>query len=196
MEGSLQRRVRVAAAAVCALGVAALGGALIVDHATATQSAVPAGAVPGVLQTPGSGACVGQAQARGVWRDVDARLDALVLHPSVAGVDAVAQGTAAVQLRAYVQQHLLDQHLTEREQSRLDSLTVVQGARGAQPLTVRAVVTLVRDDYLGAGGHVDHADPGVGQTGAVLASYVRTASGWKLVTLAHLPLPTGSGTSV
>jgi hypothetical protein len=197
MAQTLLHRLRLAAAAVLALGGVTAGTALAVAHATTTQTAVPAGAVPGVLQTPGSGACVTQAQARAVWQSVDGRVNALELHPSLSGVDAVAQGTAATQLRQYVQQRLLDQHLSEREVQRLDSLSVLQPACGSQPLTVRAYVTLVQDDYLAADGHVDHRDPGVGQTSEVLDSYVRTADSWKVVTIASLGPPSLSpGTTV
>lgn len=192
MAKTLLQRMRLAAAGVVALGGITAGTALAVAHATTTQNVVRAGAVPGVLQTPGAGTCVAQAEARAVWQGVNTRVDALVLHPSLAAVDGVAQGTAAVQLRQYVQQRLLDQHLTEREVQRLDSLTVVQPACGSQPLTVRAAVTLVQDDYLAADGHVDQHDPGVGQASQVIESYVRTTSGWKVITIARVGQPSVS----
>ena len=197
MAGTLPHRLRVAAAAAAVLGGVTAGTALAVAHGTTVQTAVPAGAVPGVLQTPASGACVTQSQARAVWQSVDDRVNALERHPSLSGVDALAQGTAAAQLRQYVQQRLLDAHLTEREVQRLDSISVLQPACGNQPLTVRVFVTLVADDYLAADGHLDHRDPGVGQTSEVLESYVRTQSGWKVVTIATLVPPSASpGTSV
>jgi hypothetical protein len=197
MAATLRHRLRLAAAAVVALGGVTAGTALAVAHATTEQTAVPAGAVPGVLQTPGGGTCLTQAQARAVWQNVDERMTALELHPSLSGVDAVAQGTAATQLRQYLQQRLLDQHLSEREVQRLDSISVLQFACGSQPLTVRAYVTLVQDDYLAADGHVDHRDPGVGQTSEVLLSYVRTPGGWKVITIASLGAPPASpGTTV
>jgi hypothetical protein len=90
-----------------------------------------------------------------------------------------------------MQQRLLDQNLTEREQSRLDDLGIVQAACGAQPLTVRVTETLLQDDYLAADGSVDHADPGVGQAAHLLQSYVRSGATWKLITIASLdPTPT------
>jgi len=197
MTQTLLHRLRLAAATVIALGGVTAGTALAVAHGTTVQTAVPAGAVPGVLQTPGGGACLTQAQARAVWQSVDDRLNALELHPSLRGVDALAAGTAAAQLHQYVQQRLLDAHLTEREVQRLDSISVLQPACGNQPLTVRVYVTLVADDYLAADGHVDHRDPGVGQTSEVLESYVRTPGGWKVVTIASLVPPAASpGTSV
>jgi hypothetical protein len=193
MAPTLLQRLRIATTAALTLGGVTVGAALAVAHATtAEQNAVPAGAVPGVLQTPGSGACITEAQARGVWQTVDDRVNALVLHPSTAAVAALAQGTAATQLRAYVQQRLLDQHLTEREVQRLDSISVLQPACGSQPLTVRVYVTLVQDDYLAADGHVDHRDPGVGQSSEVIESYVRTPGGWKVITIATLGTPAPS----
>jgi len=196
MGGRLRTRVAIAAAAAVVLVGITLGAAVVVAHVGGSTNAIPAGSVPGVLQTPGAGGCVGKTEARQVWNDVSARLDALVLHPSLSGVDGVAQGTAATQIRAYLQQRLLDQRLTEREQSRLDDLSVVQSACGSQPLTVRVTETLVQDDYLAADGSVDHADPGVGQTSHLLQSYVRSGGGWKLITVASLDQTPGPGTTV
>jgi hypothetical protein len=197
MRSLLRSRVaRAAASAVLLVGLT-IGAAVAVGRLSGTTGVVPAGAVPGVLQTPGSGSCVARPQAEQIWTDVNARLDALVLHPSLSGVDAVAQGTAAVQTRAYIQQRLLDNHLTEREKSRLDDLSIVQPACGAQPLTVRVTATLVQDDYLAADGHVDHQDPGVGQASHLLESFVRSgAGGWKLVTIASLDQSPSPGTVV
>jgi hypothetical protein len=189
-------RVGLATSAAVALVGITLGAALAVAHFSGTKSVLPAGAVPGVLQTPGAGACVGKQQAQQVWTDVSNRLDALVLQPALTGVDAVAQGTAATQMRTYIQQRLLDNHLTEREQSKLVDLSIVQSACGAQPLTVRVTVTLVQDDYLAADGHVDHADPGVGQTNHLLESYVRSGATWKLITIASLDQSPAPGTTV
>jgi hypothetical protein len=189
-------RAGLAASATVALAGITLGAALAVAHVSGSKSALPAAAVPGVLQTPGAGACVNKQGAQQVWTEVSDRLDALVLHPALSGVDAVAQGTAATQMRTYIQQRLLDNHLTERERSKLDDLSVVQPACGAQPLTVRVTVTLVQDDYLAADGHVDHADPGVGQTNHLLQSYVRSGATWKLITIASLDQSPAPGTTI
>jgi len=194
MGGLFRSRAGIATVAAVLIVGAALGAAIVVGHVTGSRNAIPAGAVPGVLQTPSSGACVARAQAQQVWSDVDARVDALVLHPSVSGVDAVAEGTAAEQMRAYVQTALLDHGLSERETSQLDDLSIVQSACGALPLTVRVTVTLLQDDYLAADGSVDHSDPGVGQVSHLLESYVRAGGGWKLVTIASLDATPGPGT--
>lgn len=174
------------------LGGVTAGTVLAVSHATTVQSAIPAGAVPGLVPSPAAGNCLTEVAARNVWQSVDNRLNALELHPTVAGVEGIALGSAAAQLRQYVQQRLLDQHLTEREVQRLQSLTVLQAGCGGQPLTVRASVTLVRDDYLAPDGHVDHRDPGVGQTSEVLESFVRSSGGWKVITIASLGGPAAS----
>jgi hypothetical protein len=196
MRSLFRTRTGIATAAAVVLVGITLGAAVTVAHFSGTQNAIPAGAVPGVLQTPGAGACVSKAQAQQVWTDVSNRLDALVLHPALSGVDAVAQGTAAAQIRAYLQQRLLDQGLSEREKSRLDDLTVVQSGCGSQPLTVRVTETLLQDDYLAADGSVDHADPGVGQTSHLLQSYMRSGATWKLVTITSLDQSPAPGTTV
>jgi len=160
-----------------------------VRHGTGS---VPATSVPGVTETPVPGACVGESAARGIWTDVSHRLDALVLHPTLSGVGSVATGTAAQQIRQYIQQTLLDKHLTEREQERLDALSVVQPGCNGAFLTIRATETLVRDDYLAADGHVDHVDAGLGQTHQLLESYQRTGSTWKVFAIVPLDEPTPS----
>jgi subtilisin family serine protease len=190
-------RWTLAVVATVVLAVVAAAGAVVV-HRLSSGGSVPAADVPGLAQTPAPGACVDEAQARSVWSDVTARLDALVLHPDVSRVDTVAQGTAAQEIRAYLEQTLLDKHLHEREQERLDALQVVQRGCGGVPLTVRATETLVRDDYLAPDGHVDHTDSGVGQTHDTLESYVRSGGSWKLIALATLggPTPTDQGQTI
>jgi hypothetical protein len=193
----LRSRIGLAATAAVALVGATVGAAIAIAHFSGSKTTLPASSVPGVIQTPGSGACLDSAQARQVWNDVNARLDALVLHPSLAGVDAVAQGAAAVQMRQYIQQRLLDQNLTEREKARLDDLTVVQAGCGSQLLTVRVTETLIQDDYLAADGHVDHVDPGVGNASHLLESFVRSGGTWKVSTIVSLdqtPSPGGGAT--
>lgn len=186
MAETLVHRARLAALAATVLGGVTAGSALAVAHATAVPPALPAAAVPGVLPGPGGGACLGQAQARAVWQSVEDRIDLLLRNPAEAGVDAVAEGAAATQLRAYVQTSLLDQHLSEHQLRALTALTVLQAGCGVQPLTVRATVTLAVDDYLTPDGQVDHSDPGVGQASQVLESFVRSGAGWKVITIAPL----------
>jgi hypothetical protein len=194
---ALTRRFGIAVMLAVGLFFVAIVAAITVVTLTASHgSAVPAGAVPGIITTPGGGPCVDEAGARTVWNDVNARLDALVLHPDLGRIAAVAQGTAATQMQQYLQQRLIDQHLTEREQERLDSLVIVQAGCGNQPLTVRVTETLVRDDYLAADGSVDHADPGVGSASHVLESYVRSAGVWKVITISSLDQTPNPGTIV
>ncbi|HEV7679524.1 MAG TPA: hypothetical protein VGQ42_13240 [Candidatus Dormibacteraeota bacterium] len=179
------------------LPIVAACGALAVVHFSGVRSgALPARAVPGVATTPGSGACVDVAGARMVWSDVNARLQALVLHPDVGRIAGVAQGAAATQMQQYLQQRLIDQHLTERELERLDDLSIVEAGCGSGPLTVRVTETLVQDDYIDAGGSVDHTDPGVGSASHVLESYVRSGDVWKVITISSLDQTPNPGTTV
>jgi hypothetical protein len=161
-----------------------------------TSDSVPASAVPGVTQTPAAGACLDNQQARGVWNDVTARLDALSLHPDTTKVSDVAEGTAGDEIRQYLQSTLISKGLTEREKERLDDLTVVQAGCNGEPLTVNLTETLVQDDYLAKDGHVDHQDPSVGQSLHMLESYVRSGSTWKLIALTSLDQPTSNGNIV
>jgi hypothetical protein len=186
----LRSRVGVAAAAAIVLVGATLGAAIALAHASGSKGTQATAAAP----SPGQ--CLTVSQARQVWSDVNGRLDALVLHPTLAGVDAIAQGSAAVQMRQYIQQRLLDQKLTEREKSRLDDLIVVQAGCGSQALTVRSTSTLVQDDYLAADGHVDHADPGVGSTTHLLESYARSGGVWKVTSLTSLDQTPAPGSTV
>jgi hypothetical protein len=184
-------RALLVAAGIVAVAVAAV----LVGRATAGSNSVPASSVPGVTSTPAPGPCLDDQQARGVWSDVTKRLDALVLHPDLARVATVAQGTAAQEISDYVQHTLLDHHFTEREHERLDDLSVVQPGCGGQPLSVRVTETLVQDDYLAPDGHVDHRDAGVGQSHQLLETYMHTASGWKVIDIASLdatPSPSGN----
>jgi hypothetical protein len=195
MIGLLRSRVGLATAAAIVLVGATLGAALTLARVSGSKGSVPASSVPGVVQSP-SGACVSNAQARQVWTDVSARLDALVLHPSLSGIDAVAQGSAATEMHQYIQQRLLDHNLTEREKSRLDDLKIVKGGCGSDPLTVRVTETLMQDDYLAADGHVDHVDPGVGQTSHLLETYARVDGTWKVLDIASLDQTPSPGTTV
>jgi hypothetical protein len=196
MPPQMQRtRTLVAVAVVVLLSALAAIAALVV-HITTGSSALPASSVPGVLQTPAGGPCLDSTQARAVWTDVNARIDALSLHPDISHVAAVAEGTAADDIRQYLQQTLIDKHLTEREREHLDDLTVVQPGCSGQPLTVHVHETVVQDDYLRPDGHVDHTDPAVGQTLNMLESYVRSGGTWKIIALTSLDQPTPSGNFV
>ena len=196
MSALFRSRIGLAIAAAVVMVGATLGAALAVAHFSSGRRAVPAAVVPGVLQTPQPGGCVNKQQAEQVWTDVSARLDALALHPDLGAVDGVAQGTAASQLRQYLQQQLIDAHLTEREKSHLDDLVIVRAACGSQPLTLRVTETLVQDDYLRADGSVDHQDAGVGQTAHLLESFVRSGDTWKVTTIASLDQSPGPGSTV
>ena len=189
-------RGRIVVASVAIIAVAAVAAiTAVVAHFHGTTSSIPAGSIPG-LQNPAPGACLTDTQARAVWTDVSQRLDALSLHPDTTRVGDVAEGTAAAEITQYLQQTLLDKHLTERERERLDGLTVVQAGCGSGSLTVQATETLVQDDYLAPDGHVDHKDPQVGQTQHLLESYVRSGSVWKLIALTSLDQPSPSGNIV
>jgi hypothetical protein len=180
-------------AVMVTLALLALGGALAVHVASGSTGSVPAGSVPGVTATPQPGPCVDTQQARSIWNDVNTRIDGLSLHPDLSRVGDVAEGSAADEITAYLQQQLLDHKLTERERERLDALTVVQNGCGGNPLTVNVSETVVQDDYLAPNGHVDHSDPAVGQTLHLVESYVRSGSTWKIITMTSLDQPTPSG---
>lgn len=187
-------RWTLAVIATVVLALVTAVGVVVVRH-TSGSGSVPATSVPGITETPGAGPCLDEAAARKVWSEVNARLDALVLHPDVSHIGTVAEGTAADDVRQYIEDNLLAKHLTERERERLDSLQVLQGGCAGQPLTVRTSETLVQDDYLAADGHVDHVDSGVGRTTQLIESYVRSGSTWKVIAIQSLdqPTPTDSG---
>jgi len=192
------QRARWTFAVIATIAIAAIAAGAVIVHHTSGSGSVPAASVPGVTETPAPGACVDDAQARNVWTDVTRRIDALVLHPDVSHIDTVAQGTAAQDIRQYLEQTLLAKHLTERERERLDAVRVLQPGCNGLPLTLQVTETLVQDDYLAVGGHVDHADPGVGQTHRSLESYVRSGGTWKLIALESLdqPTPTDTGQTI
>jgi hypothetical protein len=181
------------AVVVVLCGLAAIV-AVIVHAATGSgNGTLPASSVPGVTQTPPGGPCLDSTQARSVWNDVNARLDALSLHPDTQRVGDVAQGTAASEIRQYLQKNLIDKNLTERERERLDDITVVQPGCAGQPLTVHISETVVQDDYLRPDGHLDHTDSAVGTTLHMLESYVRSGGTWKIIALTPLDQPTPQG---
>ena len=189
-------RTAVAAGVMVALAGLALIAGIIVHNTTRSSASLPAGVVPGLVQTPAAGPCVTTKQARAVWNDVNDRIDALSLHPDLKRVGDVAEGTAADEISQYLQLTLIDKKLTERERERLDDLTVVEPGCNGEPLTVNVSETLVQDDYLAADGHVDHVDANVGHSLHLLESYVRAGSTWKVVALTSLDQPTPSGNFV
>lgn len=190
-------------AAIAFAVLAALAIGLGVHAARAGHSARTAvlhpGSVPGITQTPAAGPCVDATAARAIWTDVSRRVDALVLHPDLSRISDVADGTAAEELRAYIQSNLLDHHLTEREQERLDDLRVLQPGCHGSPLTLQVRETLVRDDYLAPDGHVDHVDAEVGTTHTIVDTYFRTGTTWRITAIEPVdqgtPTP-GGGQSI
>jgi hypothetical protein len=187
-------RAGIALAVVAVLAVGLGVYAAVVRHNARTAVLHPS-SVPGITQTPAPGACVDATAARGIWTDVSKRVDALVLHPDLSRIGDVADGTAAEELRVYIQTNLLDHKLTEREQERLDDVRVLQpGCHGA-PLTLQVRETLVHDDYLAPDGHVDHVDAGVGSTHTLVDTYFRTGDTWRITAIEpadqSTPAPSG-----
>lgn len=173
--------------------LAAIAAVIVHDTSGRSKGTLPASGVPGVTQTPPGGPCLDSTQARGVWSDVNGRLNALSLHPDTKRVGDVAAGTAADEIRQYLQKTLIDKNLTERERERLDDITVIQPGCAGQPLTVHISETVVQDDYLRPDGHLDHTDSAVGQTLHMLESYVRSGGTWKIIALTPLDQPTPQG---
>jgi hypothetical protein len=191
---STRARVALAAGIVVALAGVAVIAAVVAHFADRGNGALPASSIPGI-PSPGN-ACLDTTQAKAVWTDITKRLDALSLHPDVAHVGDVAEGTAATEIRQYLQQTLIDKHLTERERERLDNLSVIEDGCDGLPLTVHVTETLVQDDYLAPDGHVDHVDSQVGQQLESVDSYVRSGSTWKVVAITSLAQPTPQGNTV
>jgi hypothetical protein len=178
----------VAVAAGVAAAVVHFGGSKNTSSSNASGAAPP----PPTATT----GCLNDSQARAIWNDLNGRLDALVLHPDLNKIADVAQGTAATDMRQYIQQKLLDHKLTEREHERLDSLSIVQAGCNGQPVTLRVTETLVQDDYLAADGHIDHQDPAVGSASHLLESFARSGSTWKVTSIASLDQTPDPGTTV
>lgn len=193
---SSRARIALAAGIMVALAGVAFIAALIAHFADNGHNSLPAGSIPGI-PTPGTGAaCLDTTQARAVWTDVTKRLDALSLHPDVSRVGDVAAGSAATEIRHYLQQTLIEKHLTEREREQLDNLSVIEDGCNGLPLTVHVTETLVQDDYLAPDGHVDHSDSQVGHQLETVESYVRSGSTWKVVAITSLEQPTPQGNTV
>ena len=138
--------------------------------------------------------CVTQTEAMRIWTMVNHRLDAIELDPHHAGVSAVTTGNALAQITTYMEQQLVAYGLTEHEVDRLDQLSVVQAGCNGSRLIVNVTMTLVQDDYLKAGGAVDHRDPSVGRAFNLLQEYVQSGGSWKETDLSDLTPPGASPT--
>jgi hypothetical protein len=138
--------------------------------------------------------CVTQTEATRVWMTVNHRLAAIELDPHHGGVSAVTSGNALAQITTYMEQQLVARGLTEHEVDRLDRLSVVQAGCSGSRLIVNVTMTLVQDDYLKAGGAVDHRDPSVGRAFNLLQEYVQSGGSWKESDLSDLTPPGASPT--
>lgn len=138
--------------------------------------------------------CVTQLEATRIWTTVSHRLAAVELDPHHAGVSAVTTGNALAQITTYMEQQLVARGLTEHEVDRLDQLSVVQAGCNGSRLIVNVTMTLVQDDYLKAGGAVDHRDPSVGRAFNLLQEYVQSGGSWKETDLSDLTPPGASPT--
>ncbi len=151
------------------------------------------GATPTPTPKPATG-CVTRAQATQIWTSIDKKLNAIELDPKHAGLSAVATGNAFGLITDYLQNQLVNQHFTEREVDRLDSLTVVNAGCNNGTLELKVGVTATRDDYLTPSGHVDHSDPLVGVLLHIDESFTRSGGGWKESDFVDLDLPPASPT--
>lgn len=177
-------RIHLSAILVSAVVLAGCGGS--------SSSAAPQAGGPSPAR---SSSCVDVRAATEVWKDVNRRLNAVTRSADHGGLDGAATGAAAALLRQYIDAQLIAKKLTEREQDRLDSLTVTDGGCSGGPLVVEVRETLVGDDYIAADGHVDHADAKVGTASHFQNTYVRAGSTWKLSDLQDLDAPGPSAPS-
>jgi hypothetical protein len=138
--------------------------------------------------------CVTQTEATRIWMTVNHRLAAIELDPHHAGVSAVTTGNALAQITTYMEQQLVARGLTEHEVDRLDQLSVVQAGCNGSRLIVNVTMTLVKDDYLKAGGAVDHRDPSVGRAFNLLQEYVESDGSWKEIDVSDLTPPNAGPT--
>lgn len=174
-----------AAPRALALGVTLVAAGSLSACGPRTSSSPAASATSGASPSPSAvaratGACVTTSDARVVWTTVNGRLVAIGLDPHHAGVDGVAAGPAADQLRQYFQRQLTAQNLVERETDRLDDVVVLDPACSNAPLVLRVTETLVQDDYLRPDGAIDHRDARVGSQLHYVMTYERTSDGWRL----------------
>jgi hypothetical protein len=154
------------------VAVAIVVAVLLVSCATSS----PAHATPTPIVKNG---CVTESEATRIWMTVNHRLGAIELDPHHAGASAVTTGDALTEITTYLEQQLVAHGLTEHEVDRLDRLTVVQAGCNGGRLSLNVIMTLVQDDYLKAGGAVDHRDPAVGRTLNLLQEYVQSGGAWK-----------------
>jgi hypothetical protein len=138
--------------------------------------------------------CVARPEATRIWTTVNHRLDAIELDPRHAGVSAVTTGNALTEITAYLEQQLVAHGLTEREVDRLNQLTIVQAGCNGGRLILNVTMTLLQDDYLKAGGAIDHRDPSVGNALNLLEEYVRSGGAWKESDFSDLTPPGASPT--
>ena len=164
-----QTPATIAAAALCAVIVAACGSSTPAAQSGATNGGVPA---------QGSG-CVSQSQAQQIWTAIDNRIIAFEAHPKSATPDTVATGAALEAIQTYLAQQLEANNWTEREVDKLDSLTVATAGCNNGTLVVHGTITLVTDEYLAADGQVDHHDTEEGQKQDFIDNYVRVGGYWK-----------------
>jgi hypothetical protein len=138
--------------------------------------------------------CVTQSEATRIWTTVNHRLDAIELDPHHVGLSAVTTGSALTAITTYLEQQLVARGLTEHEVDRLDDLKIVQAGCNGGRLILNVTMTLVQDDYLQAGGAVDHRDPSVGSPLNLLQEYVRSGGSWKESDFSDLTPPAASPT--
>jgi hypothetical protein len=182
MRSSLARRAAgfIAAAAVAA-AVAACGSA---SSSTPPKPGGTAGGVPSQ-----GGGCVDKAQATQIWTDIDNKLNAMEADPKHADPSTVTTGAALQGVQLYLNQQLIANNWTEHEVDKLESITVVNAGCNSSTLQLRVTMTLVTDDYLDAGGKVDHQDPSTGQTLHFLNFYQRSGGTWKETEFQNLDQP-------
>ncbi len=149
---------------------------------------------PSAGGSPPLAVCVTNAQAVEIWTKIDNRINAIELDPHHTGLSDVTTGAALTEIETYMEDQLVSQGLTEHEVDHLDGLVVVEAGCKGQPLTLRVTETLVQDDYLNAGGAVDHHDPEVGQTLHLLQEYENTGGVWKENDFSDLDQPVATPT--
>lgn len=151
-------------------------------------------AATGAVPSQGSG-CVSQSEARQIWTDIDNRINAMEADPKHATPSSVTSGAALNTVEQYLAATLRANNWTEHEVDRLDSLSVVNAGCNNGPLELRVTITLVTDEYITAGGQIDHHDPSEGQQQHLSDSYARDGGVWKETNLLDLdapsPQPTG-----
>jgi hypothetical protein len=144
--------------------------------------------------TPAANArCVTYSEATRIWTTVNQRLEAIELDPHHRGAATVTTGNALAEITSYLE-HLVTQGLTEHEVDRLDQLTIVHAGCNGGRLLLNINMTVVQDDYLKAGGGIDHRDPSVGTTLNLLQEYVQARGSWKESDFSDLTPPGASPT--